>query len=80
MLVLREQDEQRSTEGLEERCDDERKCGLGDASMSREGIDERPKAVARGELGDEWAERRRVHAGGGTGSRRAIVAPPACVL
>ena len=73
VLVFREQDQQRPAEGLEERCEDERQRGLGDASIGGERVDELAKPLASSELDDEWAERRRVHTGGGTSSREAIV-------
>ena len=73
VLVLGKQDQKRPTEGLEERCEHERQRGLGDARIGRQRIDECAKPFAGGKLDDEWAERRRVHAGGGTRSREAIV-------
>ena len=74
--VLGEQNEQRPSELVVERREQERQRRLRDAGSRRQRLDEGLKALTGGELRDEGVKGRRVHANGGNRPRRAIVATP----
>ena len=74
VLVLREQDQTSGRPRVSKSvARTSGSAGSETRALAGKRVDERAKPLARGELDDEWAERRRVHTGGGTSSREAIV-------